>query len=137
MAQAFLEANADPLGNRYPIVQGAAFAAAKSEELGIALDGPAHERPGLFLVGDPKQSIYRFRRADIAIYEETKRLIEASGGELLVDDDPGHGVEVGKLRRGREPGEGGKGVHHLSQGGVAPGQRVCTVTVRTSRSGII
>ncbi len=27
----------------------------------------------LFLVGDPKQSIYRFRRADITIYEKTKR----------------------------------------------------------------
>ncbi len=27
----------------------------------------------LFLVGDPKQSIYRFRRADIEIYEEAKK----------------------------------------------------------------
>jgi ATP-dependent exoDNAse (exonuclease V) beta subunit len=41
-------------------------------------------KPGkLFLVGDPKQSIYRFRRADIAIYEEVKALIERSGGEVL------------------------------------------------------
>ncbi len=40
--------------------------------------------PGkLFVVGDPKQSIYRFRRADIAIYEEVKRCIEANGGEVL------------------------------------------------------
>ncbi len=30
------------------------------------------EGANLFLVGDPKQSIYRFRRADIAIYEEVK-----------------------------------------------------------------
>jgi ATP-dependent helicase/nuclease subunit A len=40
--------------------------------------------PGkLFVVGDPKQSIYRFRRADIAIYEEVKGLIQANGGEVL------------------------------------------------------
>ena len=41
-------------------------------------------KPGkLFVVGDPKQSIYRFRRADIAVYEETKRLVEGGGGETL------------------------------------------------------
>ena len=40
--------------------------------------------PGkLFLVGDPKQSIYRFRRADIALYEEVKSHLIASGAELL------------------------------------------------------
>ncbi len=38
----------------------------------------------LFLVGDPKQSIYRFRRADIAIYHEVKEKIEAlPNGRLL------------------------------------------------------
>src|SRR5207249_2903872 len=37
--------------------------------------------PGrLFLVGDPKQSIYRFRRADMAVYSQTRGAIEASGG---------------------------------------------------------
>jgi len=41
-------------------------------------------RPGsLFIVGDPKQSIYRFRRADITTYLEVKSRIEASGGEVL------------------------------------------------------
>ena len=40
--------------------------------------------PGkLFVVGDPKQSIYRFRRADIAVYEEVKRLMKESGGVVL------------------------------------------------------
>jgi ATP-dependent exoDNAse (exonuclease V) beta subunit len=34
----------------------------------------ARLRPGsLFVVGDPKQSIYRFRRADIAMYDDVKR----------------------------------------------------------------
>jgi len=38
--------------------------------------------PGkLFIVGDPKQSIYRFRRADVALYEQVKRQIEATSGE--------------------------------------------------------
>jgi ATP-dependent helicase/nuclease subunit A len=41
--------------------------------------------PGkLFLVGDPKQSIYRFRRADVTIYEETKKRILANGGKVEV-----------------------------------------------------
>ncbi len=40
--------------------------------------------PGkLFIVGDPKQSIYRFRRADVALYQEVKRQIVASGGALV------------------------------------------------------
>ena len=40
--------------------------------------------PGkLFLVGDPKQSIYRFRRADVAIYEEVKQHLIEVGAELL------------------------------------------------------
>ncbi len=36
--------------------------------------------PGsLFVVGDPKQSIYRFRRADIEIYQTVRRRIAGSG----------------------------------------------------------
>jgi ATP-dependent helicase/nuclease subunit A len=40
-------------------------------------------KPGsLFLVGDPKQSIYRFRRADIEIYNLVKERIEKCGEVL-------------------------------------------------------
>ena len=42
-------------------------------------------RPGsLFVVGDPKQSIYRFRRADIQVYELAKRRIAESGAILAL-----------------------------------------------------
>ena len=33
----------------------------------------------LFIVGDPKQAIYRFRRADVGVYREVKKLLEARG----------------------------------------------------------
>ena len=40
-------------------------------------------KPGsLFVVGDPKQSIYRFRRADIVTYRRVKRMIEQHGKVL-------------------------------------------------------
>jgi ATP-dependent helicase/nuclease subunit A len=40
--------------------------------------------PGkLFVVGDPKQSIYRFRRADVTLYEATKRRLVAHGARLV------------------------------------------------------
>ena len=43
-------------------------------------------RPGaLFVVGDPKQSIYRFRRADIALYEFVKKRFRAFGDVLLLE----------------------------------------------------
>ncbi|MGE0788261.1 MAG: UvrD-helicase domain-containing protein [Sandaracinaceae bacterium] len=62
----------------------------------LAADGPIPEggalgprapapAPGkLFVVGDPKQSIYRFRRADVALYESIKRRLLAQGVELLL-----------------------------------------------------
>ncbi len=41
-------------------------------------------RPGaLFVVGDPKQSIYRFRRADIDTYNRVRQVIEKTGGRVL------------------------------------------------------
>jgi ATP-dependent helicase/nuclease subunit A len=47
------------------------------------LDAPL--TPGkLFLVGDPKQSIYRFRRADIALYQKIQERV--GGDEALVQN---------------------------------------------------
>jgi ATP-dependent exoDNAse (exonuclease V) beta subunit len=37
----------------------------------------------LFIVADPKQSIYRFRRADVALYQQIKRQLLDSGAELV------------------------------------------------------
>ena len=57
----------------------------------LAADDPAVDDadaavpvPGkLFVVGDPKQSIYRFRRADVVLYERIKSRLGARGVDLL------------------------------------------------------
>jgi ATP-dependent helicase/nuclease subunit A len=56
----------------------------EGEELPQAADWrTAIPRAGaLFVVGDPKQSIYRFRRADIQLYDLVKRRFRTFGGVL-------------------------------------------------------
>jgi len=48
----------------------------------LALDGPTSRRPGLFIVGDPKQSIYGWRRADLGAYQDFKKELEENLGIL-------------------------------------------------------
>jgi ATP-dependent helicase/nuclease subunit A len=48
----------------------------------LALQGPREERPGLFVVGDPQQSIYGWRRADLAAFEAFSADLEAEGGTV-------------------------------------------------------
>jgi ATP-dependent exoDNAse (exonuclease V) beta subunit len=57
----------------------------------LSADDPSENDPDrcrpiqgkLFVVGDPKQSIYRFRRADVALYEATKKKLVAAGAEVV------------------------------------------------------
>ncbi len=57
----------------------------------LAADDPAETRwrsvrpvPGkLFVVGDPKQSIYRFRRADVGIYESVRDQLRGHGAACV------------------------------------------------------
>jgi ATP-dependent helicase/nuclease subunit A len=78
------------LRNRYDALLIDEFQDTDPLQVDIGLSfGRRHEdgalEPGrLFLVGDPKQSIYRFRRADMAIYQQTRELVTAAGGRFPV-----------------------------------------------------
>jgi ATP-dependent helicase/nuclease subunit A len=45
--------------------------------------GEDHQRPSVFIVGDPKQSIYRFRRAEPRVFESARALLRSQGATDL------------------------------------------------------
>jgi len=47
----------------------------------LALKGPIAQRPGLFIVGDPKQSIYGWRSADLSAYEGFVEELKGEGAQ--------------------------------------------------------
>ncbi|HEX7879177.1 MAG TPA: UvrD-helicase domain-containing protein, partial [Candidatus Eisenbacteria bacterium] len=63
----------DPVQVEIVCLLAAAADAEVAEVLPVAAPG------ALFVVGDPKQSIYRFRRADIQMYQRTVRAMAESG----------------------------------------------------------
>ena len=71
----------------------------------LALDGPTESRPGLFLVGDPKQSIYGWRNADLRAYEALWERVRAAGGErrILVENFRSVPAILDEVTRAVEP----------------------------------
>jgi len=55
---------------------------------------------GIFVVGDPKQSIYRFRRADIQVYELVKRRFGEFGAVLALTQNFRSSEPIEKLVNG-------------------------------------
>jgi ATP-dependent exoDNAse (exonuclease V) beta subunit len=91
---------ATALRERYDVLMIDEFQDTDPAQVEIALSfarhpGTADVEPGrVFLVGDPKQSIYRFRKADMSVYAQTRELISMADGKFPV---------LSRNRRSRQP----------------------------------
>jgi ATP-dependent helicase/nuclease subunit A len=79
-------------------------------------------RPGaLFVVGDPKQSIYRFRRSDIAMYSRVRHRFEDFGAVLTLTSNFRSGAPIAALvNEVFAPPDGFPAVGDETQAGFAP-----------------
>ncbi len=71
----------DELQDTDPLQEAILLALCAPERLAGAGPGAAGPRPNLMVVGDPVQSIYRFRGADVEVFYRLRRAIKAWGGE--------------------------------------------------------
>lgn len=49
--------------------------------------GSDDEKPKIFVVGDPKQSIYRFRKADVRLFKEVQDYLKGKYGAICLSHD--------------------------------------------------
>ncbi len=74
----------DEVQDTDPIQAEVAALLARAPEATGPWDAHPPEPGRLFAVGDPRQSIYRFRRADVATWEALRGLVEAHGESLML-----------------------------------------------------
>lgn len=98
--------------------------------------GASGQRPlGVFIVGDPKQSIYRFRRAEPRVFEAAKALVvQGLGGSVLECDHTRRNapavIDALNAVFGTAQAEGayeGFRPHTTEHGDDAPAARVCAL----------
>jgi ATP-dependent helicase/nuclease subunit A len=81
----FQDTDEDQRAIIYALTEMGTSAAFAAESLPVAahVADNDHPAPSLFVVGDGKQSIYRFRGADVSVFRSVQQDIVANGGEAV------------------------------------------------------